>query len=97
MLQRVRLGTHHLSDLQHDEAVERRHAQGAVLLPAQFDGSADLWHFVVSAVVLGVIRRDVGTQETDDEVVGIRADALEEFVGLELVEAYGAVLLCLDA
>jgi len=44
-----------------------------------------------------VIRRDLGTQETDDEVVGIRSDALEEFGGLELVEAYGAVLLCLDA
>ena len=42
MLQRVRIGTHHLSDLQHYEAVEGIHAQGAVLLSAQFDGCADL-------------------------------------------------------
>ena len=41
MLQRVRLGTHHLSDLQHDEAVERHHAQDTVLLSAQFDGCVD--------------------------------------------------------
>ena len=41
MLQRVRLGIHHLSDLQHDEAAERLHAQGAVLLSAQFGGCAD--------------------------------------------------------
>ncbi len=30
MLQRVRLGTHHLSDLQHDEAAEGHHAQGKI-------------------------------------------------------------------
>jgi len=41
MLQRVRLGTHHLSNLQHDEAAEGHHAQDAVLLSAQFDGCVD--------------------------------------------------------
>ena len=42
MLHRVRLDTHHLSDLQYDAAVERLHAQSAVLLSAQFDGWVDL-------------------------------------------------------
>ena len=41
MLQRVRLGTHHLSNLQHDEAAEGLHALDAVLLSAQFGGCAD--------------------------------------------------------
>ena len=58
MLQRVRIGTHHLSVLQHDEAVEGIHAQGAVLLSAQFDGCADLLVWFSNQLEN---RQDVGT------------------------------------
>lgn len=76
----ARLGAHHLSHLQLHEAVERRHAQRAVLLSAQLGGGADLWHLAVASVVLGMLWCGFGAQGADYEIVGIRADAFEEFV-----------------